>query len=372
MMAINPNMPSRSSRPRSTLFTRMSAMGSCSPAGSRSRLPRRPGSPSRRSADLAGRAVALSPAIPAGFDVPLAAHHTLLGRWAAGRQPIGEPVTRAAARHHIEAVFDTAVQEAMAGIDIADFRVVVLKGEDGQPPAIAIICDSMGQIELGWIEQTNVLAHTLKGIVAPAGWRARAYQMLVETLPAALPVFSYEDMIEELSAYYWDGETDDARAIEALAHFGHEEGDVILPSQVHAKRPDFMLADNAAPLKAMPVELANALRRLTSAHTALTKFGEGNAWYFSFDELVLYAPEYEDGSHLPPMTLVPFDVFHAEIDEVTRMAMETQFMSAAGLCPLPDVAAVDRWFASLRLGAELLRAAQDLIAFDPFADRKRA
>ncbi len=283
-------------------------------------------------------------------------------------------MTRMEARKQIEAAFDAAVMEVMGGINIADFRVAVLAGHDENPsaPALAIICDSIGQVELGWIEQTNVLANTLKGSVAPLGWRARAYKALVDTLAAALPLFTYDEMFDELAGMYWDGATDDGSAAEAAEMLGHDPDDIILPSQVHAKKPDFMLAENAAPLKDLPLALAAILRRLHKAHIALTAISEGNAWYFDHEHLIEYAPEYEDAAYLPPMTLVPVDFFAAEVDEVGRMGMETIFQSAAGLCPITDVAAIDRWFATLRLGAELLTAAQDLIAFEPFAERRRA
>lgn len=296
----------------------------------------------------------------------------MLGRWLAEHQPSVRAITRLEARQQIEAAFEVAVQDVMAGINIAEFRVVVLLGEHDNPPALAIICDSIGQVELGWIEQTNVLANTMNGLVAPVGWRAGAYKALVDTLAAALPLFTYDDMIQELSAYYWDGETEDGPAAEALEMLGHDPDDTILPSQVHAKKPDFMLAANAAPLKDLPPALAQILRRVHNAHAALTTVREGNAWYFEHEQLIEYAPEYEDAAYLPPMTLVPVDAFTAEVDEVGRMGMESIFQSAAGLCPIADVAAIDRWFATLRLGADLLTAAQDLIAFDPSADRRYA
>jgi len=335
-------------------------------------LRRQPSSSSRLSADLAGRTVALSPAVPFGFDEPLPPHHKLIGRWIAAHQPSDRVMTRMEARQHIEAAFDAAVMDALGRIDIADFRVVVLTGDVEKPPALAIICDSIGQVELGWIEQTNVLANTLKGRVAPVGWRARAYKALADTLAAALPLFTYDEMFEELAGMYWDGETEDGPAVQSAEMLGYDPNDIILPSQVHAKKPDFMLAENAAPLKGLPPALAAILRRLDKAHTALIAIKEGNAWWFEHDQLLEYAPEYEDAAYLPPMTLVPVDHFNAEVDEVGRMGMESIFQSAAGLCPITDVAAINRWFETLRLGADLLTAAQDLIAFDPFADRGRA
>ena len=36
-----------------------------------------------RSADIAGRAVTISPDVPLGFDQPLAAHHKIIGGWVA-------------------------------------------------------------------------------------------------------------------------------------------------------------------------------------------------------------------------------------------------------------------------------------------------
>jgi hypothetical protein len=45
--------------------------------------------------------------------------------------------------------------------------------------------------------------------------------------------------------------------------------------------------------------------------------------------------------------------------------MEMGFMDIAGICPLPDVACIDDWFASLRLGAQFLLTVQNLVRFDP-------
>ena len=68
---------------------------------------------------------------------------------------------------------------------------------------------------------------------------------------------------------------------------------------------------------------------------------------------------------MPPLTLVPFEHFARELDDVARHGMEMGFMDVAGLCPLPDAENIDDWFASLRLGARFLLAAQDLIQLDP-------
>ena len=85
---------------------------------------------------------------------------------------------------------------------------------DGLPPALAIVCDTIGQIDLGWIEKTNVLSNTLFETIAPVGWRAAAYQALEQTLGTVLPCFGYDDLFEEISAYYWEGTTDDELADE--------------------------------------------------------------------------------------------------------------------------------------------------------------
>ena len=45
--------------------------------------------------------------------------------------------------------------------------------------------------------------------------------------------------------------------------------------------------------------------------------------------------------------------------------MEYGFLDIAGFCPLPDSVPIDDWFASLRVGARFLLAAQDLIQLDP-------
>lgn len=103
------------------------------------------------SVDLAGRAVALSADIPTVFDQPLAPHHKLIGHWIGTREDTGRVFTRAAARRHIEQVFDAAVMEILSSIDCVDLRIAVLGSEEDASPAIAIICESLGQLDLGWI-----------------------------------------------------------------------------------------------------------------------------------------------------------------------------------------------------------------------------
>ncbi len=253
-------------------------------------------------------------------------------------------------------------------IELADLRVVALAGDDGLPPALAIVCDSIGQLDLGWIEKSNVLMNTVFANVAPVGWRAAAYQVLEQNLNAALPVFGYADLLEELSAYYWDGETDDEGARAALIGYHGAEADdlaeMTLPSQVHARRPDWMTA-KAAPMKYMPPCLRKALTRVRDAHKAVRALGDGNAWRYDREAMETHLPEYVDRAPLPPITLVPFDHFAREIDDVGRFGMEQGFDDIAGLCVLTGPEMIDPWFASLRLGAELLLAAQDLIALDP-------
>ncbi|WP_408586462.1 hypothetical protein [Novosphingobium sp.] len=138
-------------------------------------------------------------------------------------------------RRRIERTFAQAVADAIGPCGLADVRAFVFEGASDRPPAIAIVCDSIGQIDLGWIEKTNTLSHTLRGSVAPVAWRARAYSALASTLNAVLPVFGYDDMIEELSAYYWDGETDDEAARHTMVtYFGADPDDLTLPSDVAA------------------------------------------------------------------------------------------------------------------------------------------
>lgn len=325
---------------------------------------------SRPSADLAGRSVALSIDVPAAFDVPLAPHHKLIGRWVAGQEDGERRYSRPEARRHIEHVFNAAVLEILKPFDLAELRVVALCGDEQLPPALVMICDSIGEIDLGWIAKSNVLSDTMLGHVAPVSWRATAYKALVETLNAALPVFAYDDLFEEIALYYWDGETEDEGARKALIMYHGAEPDdldeMTMPSQMHARRPDWMLAESAAPYKRLPEGLCQRLRRLRKAHDAVKAFGPlGSAWHFDWDAIREYLPEYEDRGTLPGLTLVPFDHFARELDDVARHGMEYGFMDVAGLCQLTDAAKVDDWFASLKLGVELLLAAQDLINFDP-------
>ena len=64
---------------------------------------------------------------------------------------------------------------------------------------------------------------------------------------------------------------------------------------------------------------------------------------------------------------MPFEQFARELDDIARNGMEMGFMDIAGLCPLAAADRVDDWFTSLRFGAQLLAAAQDLIRLDPIS-----
>ncbi|WP_234831511.1 hypothetical protein [Sphingobium yanoikuyae] len=335
------------------------------------RSSRLPASVSPLSADLAGRTVALSPDVQTAFDGPLGAHHKMLGRWVASLDEAPRLYTRGEARQRIERQFNSAVLEILKSIEIVDLRATVLEGEDGRPPAIALICDSIGQMDLGWIEKSNVLRNALFEQVAPVGLQAAAYQALATTINAAVPMIGFEDLMEELSAYYWDGSQDDEGAITSMKEWRGLEDDEIdveqLPSGVLARRPPWMIAANAYPLKKLPTGLANRIRRLRKASEALGALEiTDSAWRFNSDFVLEYLPEYEDRGTLPSMTIVPFDVFAREIDDVARPCMELGFHDIVSLYQLPTPGAIDQWFTSLKLGAELLLAAQDLIDTHPF------
>lgn len=313
-----------------------------------------------RSADLAGRSVGLSPAIPTSFDQPLARHHKLIGQWVSTREQTARRYTRAQARRRIERIFERAVLDILRPLELAELRVVVLNSEDMDAPAIAIVCDSMGQLDLGWIETSE----------APIGWRAAAYAALAQTLSAALPVFAYDDLFEEISMYYWDGETDDEGARNSLvAYHGADPEDLedtILPSDMNGRRPEWMVAENAGSLRSLPRGLQKALRDLRTAHKALRRTSdEHNAWHFDGPTIHEYLPNFEECSSLPPLTLVPVEQFAREVDDVARHGMEYGFMDIAGLCPLPSADRVADWFVSLEAGVRFLLAAQTLILLDP-------
>ncbi len=325
-----------------------------------SRSSRRRRFASRPSADLAGRSVAICDDVPTLFDGPLGPHHKLIGAWVAARETTPRQYTRAQARVRIEQVFRAAVLDILAPLDLADLRMTVLKGEDGDPPAIAIVCDSLGQIDLGWIETSD----------APISWRAAAYRELEQNLPYVLPIFGYERLFETMSIYYWDCETDDEAARRCMIEYhGMDEAEVdeqTLPSMMNARRPDWMIAAKAAASAQLPSGLRQKLRSLRHAHRALKSLQpEHNAWHFDVDLINQYVPGFEEASPLPPLTLVPFEQFAPQLDDVCRHGMEMGFMDIAGLCPLPDSGRIDDWLTSLRLGAQFLLAAQALIELDP-------
>lgn len=369
-MATRPLPPSRPASTRNARSTRTSSQRSKirKPAPLASSRP--PASRSRLSAEFAGRSVDLSPEVPVLFDAPLAPHHRIIGRWVAGREKVARRFARDDARRHIEKVFNDAVLDILKPFKLADFRVAALTGDDSHPPAIALICDSIGQLDLGWIEKSNVLRTTMFEPVAPVTWQATAYAEIVDKLGIALPVFGYSDLFEEVSLYFWEGSTDDENAKRFLIDMHGADPDDLedytLPSTMNARRPDWMLPEKAAALKHLPKGLAAKIREVRRAFEALKNSPvEASAWRFDFDEIREYLPHLEDAATLPPLTIVPFDVFAREIDEVCRTGMEYGFMDVAGLCPLTDAATIDAWLASLKLGVDFLLRVQELIDLNP-------
>lgn len=295
----------------------------------------------------------------------------MMGRWAAAQDEMELLYTRGEARQRIEKLFNSTVLEILKPIKIVDLRAAVVEGDNEHPPAITLFCDSIGQMDLGWIEKSNALSSTLFGQVAPVGIQAAAYKALATSLSSAVPMIGFADLMEELSAYYWDGSTDDEGAIQSMKEWRGLEDDEIdadqLPSGVIGRQPAWMLYENAYPLKRLPAGLAKRIRRLRKARDALDAVPyTDSAWRYSSDFILEYFPEYMDYGTLPPMTIVPFDVFAREIDDIARPCMETGFQDIVGLYQLTDPAVIDKWFSSLRLGAELLLAAQDIIDTHPF------
>ncbi|MET3436034.1 hypothetical protein [Sphingomonas sp. 1185] len=320
----------------------------------------RPDCRSPRLAELAGRAVRLSDDIPVVFDAPLSPQHRLIGAWVAEQYTSRAEYTRPQARRHIERAFGTKVSDILEPVALAGLRVSVRGDEAGKNTALAIICEGLGQIDLGWIEDGD----------APIPWRATAYSALKRMLGRVLPVFGYQDLFDEYAAINWEGETEDDAARDALIDLHgvseHELDGQTLPSTLHASRPPWMIADNAVVDALLPRSLHERLDRVREAHDALVGVPPGSdAWHVEHDILYDYMPEMEEHYHLPPLTLVPFAQFAGELDDIARHGMEVGFADVAGLCPLPDASRIDGWFASFGLGARFLCAVQDLIAFNP-------
>ena len=250
--------------------------------------------------------------------------------------------------------------EVLEPVQLADLRVGVLQHVDDGPPAIAVICDSIGQLDLGWIETGD----------APIPWRAAAYRLLERVLGRILPVFGYDDLFDHFSMYYWDGETEDEAARRCLVEFhGVDPGGLdgcTLPSELSARRPEWMITESAGCSKELPAGLKERMSKLSEAHQALVSpSSEQDAWNYEIETIYDYIPEFEDHSTLLPLTLVPLEQFARELDDMAQHGMELGFMDVCGLCQLPDAARLDDWFASLRAGAQFLLAAQELIRLDP-------
>lgn len=359
-MATQPVLPALPAARKPWPSTRGSSSARAAQKAKLTRFSRRSACDYPRSADIAARTVAISPDVPLGFDQPLAAHHKIIGGWVAASDCSAALYSSWEARRRIEREFDAAVLRILRPLTLINFRVAVLAGDEVGSPAIAVICDSIGQLDLGWIEDSN----------APIAWRAAAYSALEQTLGSALPIFAYQDLFDEISLYYWDGETDDKGARQCLiSYHGADPADLdglALPSEMNARRPEWMIPENSVSTKALPASLRQALRALRRHHSTLLRLPkERNAWRFELDLIHEYVPDFEECSTLPPLTLVPVEVFAREIDDVARHGMEYGFMDVAGICPVERSDLVDDWFSSFRAGADFLLAAQTLIELDP-------
>lgn len=306
----------------------------------------------------------LSPAIPTRFGNPVGKHHVIIGNWAKEMLASAGPVSESGFKHLIEATFAKVVGDILAPIKLCDLHVMVLlHSEEDEKPAIIIANKSQGQVDLGWIETAEN---------APMEWRCAAYRALVSNIHPIIPMITFDDMFEHLSMLYWDGSTEDHEAREALIHdHGHDEEDLegmTMPSDVKAKAPAWM-DDYAgeAPARPFHPELAKLFRDLRKARRRFDKAqAKANPFAFDFDDLCSYAPWYEESYCLPPMTVVPFDIFAEEIDDCARGGMEQGFLDVCGLYLIdPASPQIDKWLETLRASVAVIDCIQRLTAWEP-------
>ncbi len=93
-----------------------------------------------------------SPDIPVISDRSLVAHHKLVGSWVVSKEG-RQRLTRPEARRRIEQVFTAKVLDILRSCTIADLRVV-LNGESCGARRSPSDRDSVGQLDLRWIEDT--------------------------------------------------------------------------------------------------------------------------------------------------------------------------------------------------------------------------
>ena len=315
---------------------------------------------------IAGGAIRLSPDVPTRFGNPVGQHHVTIGKWARDRLVSAGPITENGFKHLVEQTFADAVGEILAPVELCDLHtMVLLNSENDKQAALVLANKSQGQIDLGWIETDED---------APLEWRCAAYSALVTNLQPIIPSISFDDMFEHLSMLYWDGETQDGPAREVLENFyGHDEEELegmAMPSQVIAKIPAWM-KDYAGDTPARPLhpQLAKILSDLKKASARL-KRAQKKADPFEFsdmEDLCSFAPWYEESYSLPPTTVVPFEIFAAEIDDVARGGMEQGFLDAIGIYHLDPAAPelVGRWLETLRAGVAVIEIIQRLTAWIP-------
>lgn len=327
---------------------------------------------SPRLADLAGRAIKISPAVPVGFYNALSPAQRRIGLCLPSDDL--PPLTQLQASSWIDKQFDALIQPLLAPVRFLGYDISVratacnFDNKDAAPKAACIIStNGVGFLDFRWIADPD----------APVSWARIAYKAIRDHLPLVAPCHTYDDFMEAMACYHWGGELDDEKAKEEIQLYWNDNGegeeidfdDHLLPSQLEARRPDWMIIDKDHPLperKALPPLLRQALINIkrTARTVRRSIHSEKSAWHFDHEEACQYVPEIDEAAHYPPLLLIPEEPFIAEADDLYRLGWEVGFMDVTGVMEITDKPDFDVFLASFKAGIDLLLAIQTLLDLD--------
>lgn len=206
--------------------------------------------------------------------------------------------------------------------------------------------------------------------------KSEIWALLGRAMPILLPVGCFDDLVEEISGYWWQGELDDDAAREAIAEMRGEElgpdDDFFLPSKFLAAQPQWTLFEpwprpNDAPTPALPDFVAGPAAQVLKAMKPFRNASANRAaWISDFDITTDVAPEYGDAVSTPPIFLVPdIPVFNEALNDIGECAMQTSFWNVCGAAIMTSPKDIQTWLKSLAAGVPLLVALDGLLRATP-------
>ena len=291
--------------------------------------------------------------MPTTIGTSIGHHVKIFGRWVCDRYagPL-QPILEQDVPAYIAQKFTNALYQRRPPSELLPIEFFVQSDSYLGKPLLTFHIGAGGPVlfDLAWIENNEAV-----NLVE----RQAAYAAVTKAMMRAFHAMDYDSMIEHLSMYLWDGETDDDAAFESIIYnYGEEPEDPILPSHVAAKIPDFM-----KPVRKktrLTPQLAKLIADLEAATDAI-KPSDGENGTISLSDYLYNTEEFMDCATEPPLCLLPLEIFQQELDQVYQHAMENGVMSVITAFPASTSDEIDRAVAAFHLYQKVIEAAEAIL-----------